>query len=190
MALDSSNNPHIIYDKTTAVSTYQALSSIEYAVWTANSGWNIQSVLNGNDSVENMALDSNGYPHFLYVQNYPGGNAVTSTTLGYDSWNGSAWNTQTVASNLYDDSGGGYFTLDSNGYPCIDYFNSSQNSPEFGDLMYATWAGTTWDIQTVDSNSVTSSGPIALDSNGNPYIIYSGPTTLYARTLFDVRHSH
>lgn len=174
LALDSNNNPHIIYQTgnvTSGISSLIPSSAIKYAAWNASSGWNIQTALEGNVGFTHMALDSNGYPHFIYFEDNRNGN-ITFRTLMYDSWNGSAWKSQIVASNMDAAGSGGDFTIDSHDYPHIDYFNGT---PDGGILMYARWISTAWDIQTVDSNNATSSGPIAVDSNGNPHITYSGP---------------
>jgi hypothetical protein len=110
-----------------------------------------------------MALDSKGYPHFVYEQNY-------LNTLMYASWNGSAWNTETVASNANPNMPIGFLTLDSYNYPHIDFFNISS-----GSLTYARWTGSIWDMQIVGPDSLaTQAGPIAADSNGNVHIAYTG----------------
>jgi hypothetical protein len=86
----------------------------------------------------------------------------------------STWSIQTVDKNAA--SGGGAIALDSNNNPHIAYYayeNGSYRNP--GYLMYASWNGSGWNIQTVDSNSATGSGPIVTDSKGSPHICYSRP---------------
>ncbi|HEC80650.1 MAG TPA: T9SS type A sorting domain-containing protein [Firmicutes bacterium] len=66
--------------------------------------------------------------------------------------------------------------LDSNGYPHISYYDSTNY-----DLKYAKWTGSGWDIETVDSGGSAGTS-IALDSNDYPHISYNGSTILkYAR---------
>jgi len=59
-------------------------------------------------------------------------------------------------------------TLDSNNHPHISYYDYSN-----GDLKYAEWTGSDWDIQTVDSNgNIGEYTSIDLDSNDHPHISY------------------
>jgi hypothetical protein len=172
LALDSNNYPHILYGYDTP-GPYDVSTIVKYAVWNGSS-WNTQIVFSDVLGFGNMALDSNGYPHFTYIKGYPEF-TYNNVTLTYASWNGSAWNTQTVASNIdWGGLGGGFLSLDSDNHPHIDYYTQALNS-ESGTLMYARWTGKSWDIQTVDSNSLAiGAGPIAVDSNGNPYMCYCG----------------
>ena len=58
--------------------------------------------------------------------------------------------------------------LDSAGNPHISYHDTAG-----GDLMYAAWNGTGWDVETVDSTGqVGWYTALALDSAGNPHISY------------------
>jgi len=58
--------------------------------------------------------------------------------------------------------------LDSNGYPHISYCDTGN-----GDLKYASWTGSSWNIETVDSaGDVGYTTSLALDSNENPHISY------------------
>jgi hypothetical protein len=179
LALDASNNPHILYGYNTPGSQ-NILTIVKYAAYNS-SGWYTQTVVSDAavGGLGNIALDSNGYPHFTYI--FPRINRTygspqytnLNTTLTYVSWNGSAWNTQKVASNVNWRGLAGYLALDSHNYPHIAYYNSTPDGYS-GALMYSSWTGTAWDTQTVDSNSSLDAGPIALDSNGTPHIAYLG----------------
>jgi hypothetical protein len=58
--------------------------------------------------------------------------------------------------------------LDSYGNPHISY----DDDPS-GNLKYASWTGSTWDIQIVDRNKhISLHSSLALDSYGNPHISY------------------
>ena len=78
------------------------------------------------------------------------------------------WNIQTIdsAGNL-----GGARTsisLDTSDRPHISYYDDTN-----GDLKYARWAGSSWDIRTVDSGGdVGWEASIALDGSGYPHISY------------------
>jgi hypothetical protein len=75
-----------------------------------------------------LALDTNGYPHISYYDR-------TNHDLKYASWNGSAWNLQTVdsAGNVGECTS---LALNGNGYPHISYYDGAGI-----DLKYATLAG-------------------------------------------------
>ena len=60
--------------------------------------------------------------------------------------------------------------LDSSGNPHISYYQSGDG---WGSLEYASWDGSTWNIETVDSSGdVGQDHSLALDSSGNPHISY------------------
>ncbi|MBU0569004.1 choice-of-anchor D domain-containing protein, partial [bacterium] len=100
------------------------------------------------------------YPHISY---YDG----TNYDLKYASYNGSAWNIQTVDSSGYV----GQYTslaLDGSGQPHISYYDNSND-----DLKYASYNGSAWNIQTVDSSGyVGKYTSLALDGSGYPHISY------------------
>ena len=155
LALDSSNNPHVMYEA-------RSSSLIKYAV-KENTTWNIQTVFE-NASLGNMVLDSNGYPHLIF-ENIDIGN------LTYANWDGTAWSTQVVGSNV-DLYQMGSVTLDSNNYPYITYSNGGGYNGEA--LMYKRWTGSTWETQTADPGSATGPGTLIIDSNGNLHLSYPG----------------
>jgi hypothetical protein len=79
----------------------------------------------------------------------------------------SEWKYQTIDANTVSKY---YFVLDSTGYPHAVY---STGKLGMMDLRYAVWTGSSWRVQTVDSNLtglrfVT----VILDSTGNPHICY------------------
>jgi hypothetical protein len=177
LALDSNNNPHIMYGNKTDYfppeGGVNSLWAVKFATWNG-SAWGIQTAFSDLSYYGNMVLDSKGYPHFVYRQDYPISHSGNST-LFYASWNGSAWNTQTVISNANLGPGTSFLALDSYDYPHIDYCNASGIDSDSGSLVYAGWTGSVWDIQIVGPNSLaTQAGPIAMDSHGNAHIAYTG----------------
>jgi hypothetical protein len=187
LELDSNDKPHVLYGYDTRGSQ-PYLTIVKYAAHNS-SGWSIQTVVSDAASwgLGNIALDSDGNPHFTYILpriNRASGHTQytnLNTNLTYVSWNGSAWNTQTVASNIHWQGLAGYLALDSFDYPHIVYYNATSDSYS-GALTYSRWTGTAWDTQTIDSNSSLNVGPIALDSNGIPHVAYSenpAPTSMY-----------
>jgi uncharacterized repeat protein (TIGR01451 family) len=127
----------------------------------ANPGWYKETVDSGTSVDEHscsLALYT-GYPHISYYNR-------TNGDLKYASYNGTAWNIQTV-----DSAGdvGRYASLAldaTNHNPRISYWDGTN-----GDLKYASYNGTDWNLETVDSAGKVGAGTsLALDSNGYPHI--------------------
>lgn len=114
-----------------------------------------------------VVLDSNDMPHIVYSRfvDYPDS---TTRFVMYHSWNGLCWSTQAV------DVGTPYsFVLDENNTPHIVY----------GCISYATFDGTDWLTQTIESVG-NNFGAIALDSSGTPCIAYTdGKSVKYATKI-------
>lgn len=179
VSLDSNNYPHIIYGDAVQVDGgfYVTSGNVKYAEWNGQT-WNIQTVFLNANSFGNLALDSNGYPHFTYL---------VESSLRYASWDGATWSTQNVDSNRLissHPSGSSFLALDSHDNPHISYWRNPHelNSGTESGLMYAYWTGSAWSIQTVDnSGTFFGAGPITLDSAGNPHISYQSehPQAVY-----------
>ena len=167
-ALDKNNTPYIMYSPSSYADYSQAVGIMAINVTLAtyqNSSWKIQplSLPPPTGDYGNLVVDSKGYPHFICTQHHyvSSENKTILSTILYASWNETAWDMQTVVSNISFDSMS--LALDSHDYPHIITSTGT----------YASWTGTTWDIQTVSFNR-SASGPcyLAVDSNGNPHISY------------------
>jgi hypothetical protein len=158
IALDSNNNPHIIYVTTT--------NELKYA-FSKGSNWTIQAIdLSGNAWIDAaIALDSSGKPHIVYSYSRYVPNDGTKD-LRYAVWTGSNWTFQTVdTAHIF-----GWWpsiALDSNDNPHISYVDPTENAT----MKYASWNGSSgqWNIQVIDSGGTSS---IAVDSKGYPHISY------------------
>jgi hypothetical protein len=160
LKLDALNQPHIMYNTLTiSYHSYNSSEVIKYATFHDHSGWTIQTV-DQNIELGNMVLDSNGFPHFLSQDSY-------------FSWTGSDWKNQPVLLDLNSTAilENGYCTLDKQNYPQIDYCISYEGT-DASTLTFERWTGTQWDIQTAGQNFPEYAGPIAVDSKGNPHILY------------------
>jgi hypothetical protein len=167
-ALDKNNTPYIIYSSFSYADYSQAVGIRAINVTLAtyqNSSWSIQplSLPPPTGDYGNIVVDSKGYLHSIFTQHHYASseNKTILSTILYGSWNGTAWNTQTVVSNISFNSMS--LALDSNDYPHI--FTSSGT--------YASWTGKTWETQTANLNR-TAYGPcyLAVNSTGNPHISY------------------
>ena len=145
--------------------------------------WNIQTINNlcPAGSVGTIAVDSNNYPHIAYDQV----SGSKDEYVMYASWNGSTWNTLKLALGSVDS-----LLLDHNnnphilyqGYGYMFFADIGINLTVQTGLMYASWAGSNWTIQSVDSEG--NHGSLALDSAGYPHIAYLINGTLkYANVI-------
>jgi hypothetical protein len=161
LALDSKDTPYILYAFLHALGG--STVDLNLAVGTS-SGWNIQTIASQVPcSWGKMVLDSEGCPHLAY------GVAGADRKIMYSRWNGFAWKTETVASNIHlYVSNSGSLALDLHDYPHISYFTSEG-------LMCASWTGLEWIIQTVDSNAGAVGGTsyLVVASNRIPHISYA-----------------
>jgi hypothetical protein len=145
LAFDQKDTPYILYGYPTTSKDISGgadyPTEILKLATKKSSNWNIQTMplspaINGYG---NLALDSKGYPHFVCSENqnrkeYPAVSAVL-----YVSWDGSAWNTQNVVSNvslgIYSPNTNwgnmGFLALDSHDYPHISYITHAPET-EFG----------------------------------------------------------
>ena len=120
-----------------------------------------------------MHLDTDDHPHISY-------GSKSGWDLKYVYQTESTWENQLIDSQIgYTDTS---IALDNLDYPHVSYFD---NNPD-EHLEYASWTGTTWDFQTVDSGFSANYGfnSMALDSQDNPHIAYydqSNSLLKYAR---------
>jgi len=174
LVLDSKDTPHIMYfSKSTFVDEKgDTISSIDLKLAVMqNSSWIIEPVPTSLNLVAfgNMVLDSAGHPHFVAKQQfYPEGSDYRRFTVEYFRWDGAAWKTQTVTSNVSLVEFG-LLALDSEDRPHIIYISWW---PE--QLMYTRWTGTEWENHHVDSYGQTPEYGynFAIDSNYDPHISY------------------
>jgi hypothetical protein len=189
LALDSSGNPHILYgydvqtensSKPGTETFYNLGITVKYATLTG-SGWSIQTVGSKIVNFGNMVLDSGGNPHFTYVAEQPSNNAHN---LIYASWNGQVWSNQIVVEN-YGGTEVSYLALNSHNYPLIEYQDLfPPNNLDYSTaLMLTGWNGTNWNTQIITTGN-QNTGPLAVDSNGNPHIIYVAQTSLVIGQFF------
>jgi hypothetical protein len=168
IAIDSNDKPHLCYsDSITGV--YQNSSDIYVTYASYNgSGWTTQTIAPGEAGDYSLALDSKDNPHIVFDEN---------DSLMYAAWNGTNWNIQNI-----DSTGAGRWgigseasiALDSHGFPHILYSGAIVYPWKSVDFKYASWNGTSWVIQTVDSEtgSLEFSQYLAIDSKDQPSVLY------------------
>jgi hypothetical protein len=200
LALDNLDRPHIGF------ATSGGPFTVHYYHLVGGS-WDDEVVDEGPGTSVSIALDSHGGPHIAYAT---GG----LLSLHYASRAGGGWTTQTVdPANASDCS----LAMDSNDRPHISYFVGSSsivvpvapggpvdqgNNVGFtltGTLKYAELTDSTWDIQTVDQETLHITGAtgfyygskwcsLALDDNDLPHISYGN--LLLGFTDSSCRYAH
>jgi hypothetical protein len=145
LALDSGGNPHLAYVYAPAgssqtgghVDVHMNPQSLVYASWNGKT-WETQTLDNFyianlsqvffSLSYSSLKLDTQNNPHLVY--SVPNLNKTSQYLLKYASWNGIAWDIQTVDYGIR-----GALALDSSGNPHIAYSGAD------GQLCYASWNG-------------------------------------------------
>jgi len=160
LALDGAGNPQISY-------YFKAL--LKHARWDG-AAWQISTIDQPGEAgyYASLALDGNlsagqARPHI-------GSYDQIREQIRYAWWNGSAWQLETVASDVGFGSYGlaTSLALDSLGRPHMSYRIDTPDS-----LMYAHHDGTAWQVETVDAGfRLGECNTLALDSLGRPHIAY------------------
>ncbi|HUT99704.1 MAG TPA: T9SS type A sorting domain-containing protein [bacterium] len=150
LAHDSSGKPHISYYDLTN-------TGLRYAYWTGSTWGRVAVDTKWHvGEYTSLALDSSGYPRIMYQEYWSNGSYLKYARRLEDKW---------IFLDV-DTEDAGYYTslaLDTSDRPRISYRGN-------GNLRYASWTGSSWHIETVDSEGRYTS--LALDSLGNPHISY------------------
>ncbi|MCP4229704.1 MAG: T9SS type A sorting domain-containing protein [bacterium] len=157
MALDSSENPHIVYQRGPSGWLY-------YTYWDG-SGWNGEYVdtLTGAGYMPTLKLDSSDSPHIVYSQS-----TVGIDDLKYAYWDGSDWHIDIIVE-ADRGQGGNDLALDSSEKPHVAYDQWGPGG-HTREPTYAYNDGTGWTIEVLDSMGAWCG--IAVDSNDYPHISY------------------
>jgi hypothetical protein len=154
LALDAQDYPHIAYNDEWGM---------QYAYQDAQ-GWHFDTIDNNQSLVPSLVLDESGKAHLSYHRRNP-------NDLMYAVQTDSGWTLQPVEdSGVYGDYSS--LALDGDGRPHIGYYSYDKDS-NTGDLKYAYWNGTGWEITTVDSSQDSGREvSMALSSKGVPLMSY------------------
>jgi hypothetical protein len=168
IAVDSSGNPHVVWDDNTP-----GECEIYYKKTTnGGSAWMTSQRLTWNSGISYepaIAVDSSGNPHVVWRDNTPGNNEIyyKKTTNG-----GATWMT---SQRLTWNSGGSYepaIAVDSSGNPYVVWHDDTQGYQIY--FKKSTNRGSAWmTSQRLTSNSGYSGHPaIAVDSSGNVHVVW------------------
>lgn len=176
IALDSANNPQLIYtqvEKSDANSYLPYTNEITYAQY-SNGIWHLQNAGINCSYISNVVIDSNSHPCFCFQQNH---------VLSYMYFDGQQWNTQPIANLKSDLASHALFYLDTSGNPQVYFYSSTSSASEYDGLMNAFRVGTNW--YTLKLGNVAGSNTIinrntevledlTCDSQGKPVLAVDG----------------
>lgn len=140
LRLDSSGNPAVAYWMGSSLPDKRLNSTLKFARLTGQT-WQTCTVDNQGSvgGFPSLAFDSLDRPHISYDD-------FDNLSLKYASWDGSAWQTQTV---FPVDCRETSLVLDSSDNPLIAYHNYSDGYVRY--LEYVSRDGSSWSRQTVDA---------------------------------------
>ncbi len=156
--IDSSNIPHISFRKEDPDSK-DTSTKIAYAVKRDNE-WEVQIADDDTDARGDtgIAIDSNGYPHIIY-------NDYENECKKYAYWDGTEWDTQTIASETGEGEGV-KIAIGIDDKPRV-VFNYSKGNKEH--LSFATLNNDEWAIKKVDNMG---NPAIVIDALGHAHLAY------------------
>ena len=165
ITLDSVGNPHVVsIDATRDVLRH---SVREGGAWQSESVVPLIPFGGGNLRAIGSAMGVSDDLHVCYQADPPPPGSVES--LMYVRKDGTSWTNESIETGP---SGVGLYcsvAIDSAGRPRISYADQGSG----GDLRYAAWNGTAWNLTTVDSaDGAEGWTSLALNASGNPYISY------------------
>ncbi len=160
--LDGEDYPHISYYN------YDT-GDLKYAHWDGST-WISETVDYEGGWHSYIAVDSQSRPHIAYrdAQGFSG------TALKYAHWDGSAWQIDTIEDLVSTISSlNTTLALDNDDRPHISYsVSSSGDDPDHLYHAYRAVSGGDWVTETVETAHYIGDNALALDSAGNPRILY------------------
>ena len=168
LKFDSNNNPHVAYISDDPWGLRYATSSDGGVNWTVTKLDEVKrrDYFSRTYTGLSLALDSRGYPHISYLNQTTNDNAPAS--LLYTSWNGTAWNNETVALLQKRDLWAS-LAIDARDIPHIAYCDRANSA-----VMYATRSPNgIWSSQPIPQDPANYRlVSLAMNSAGRPGIAY------------------
>jgi hypothetical protein len=164
VALDAASGVHALFGRS---------GILEYARL-AGGAWLTRTVSSQSTFGHDLAVTAAGNPSALYWVN-------SYSDLVYAYWDGSNWQTQTVASPI-DTGNDNALALDGSGYPHLAYTTLGA-----GKLDHVQWTGSSWVTTTVEASGVNGYAlGLALDPQGHPHLGYFlGASRTLMHAFFD-----
>ncbi len=155
----------------TAIAFREPYVGLRYARWNG-AAWEIETVDSGygTGAEVSMKLDAAGNPAAAYWWQ---GAFEGPSSLKYASFNGTSWVMDDLVAlgNTTRDQQPS-LAFDTSGNPNISYYNLQS-----GELEYASWDGSRWNVEAVDTSGDAYRGnSLAFDSGGHPAISYYDAT--------------
>jgi len=163
LAFDSAGRPHIAYKE-------DDVGCLKYARWDG-AAWQIEWVdcyANAVGSYLSMALDGSDRPHISYHD-------YAYDALKHAYWDGTVWQVTTIetAQSGYSNMIGVHNStvVDNLGRPHVLYSDAGWGALPYR-FKHATWDGTQWQIEVVESVNCCYKNSADLDSAGRIHVVY------------------
>jgi len=144
-------------------------ATVDLLSWDGSSWGNEIIAMATSPDYYSLAFDIDGNPSVAYRDRVEDASVYF---LKFAHWNGSSWDIETVL----EVPGGMVYQLSSaynsqTGYPSISFTQGGIGLVSI--LKFASWNGSSWDIEVVDNDGYTGGGnSLAYDSSGTPFISY------------------
>ncbi len=144
------------------ISCYTYAKDLEYLYWTGTA-WSTEVIDSSGDTgnYNSLLREGSNKAHIAYSMELP------TPGLRYASRNGSGvWQTSFVDTTMSSEAVGMSIALDGDGYPHISYSTTE-------DLRYASWDGSSWDVETVLSISGDDNPDTGADRYGTSLVLFN-----------------
>jgi len=150
---------------------YGAWPGVRYLVYDKNNGYITKTYLETSNYIyhTDITLDSNNYPHISYFD-------WTAMQYRYKKWDGAQWLGASTIDNESIQNWQEYtnLVLDTSQNPPIPHVAYSFNNNPNNVIKYAKYNGSTWDIETVETNYYQDwSNDAMVWYKNKPWIIYT-----------------
>ena len=162
LTLDDQGQPHVSYFD-------PASGSLRYA-YRDGGGWHTTVAYAGGGWGSSIALDAQGRPHVAFRDVV----AFFKTDVLYATWDGAAWQVETVDTKIDAYPLETSLALDAAGIPHVGYGAGDSGVPSQLKHAYRDVGG--WEIEVVDTAEYIQSAALALDAAGRPHLAYSTVT--------------
>ncbi len=169
IAIDSLNNPHVVWSQVDAAGT-----EIHYGTKVGSAAWSDETVDTATSAdllqCETIVLDSSDVPHVGYLDQ-----AASTNNLMYAQRDGGTWSVIEVVDSAT--CGGSVMAMRSDDAPVFGYYESGTPRVRYAIRSGGTWSPEDADTITSTPSLVLSSVGVGVDSADDSYLAYIDNTT-------------